>query len=310
MFEADENPGGAVRSARAPLTGALIDVGSAVHPFALASRFFREWSVADRVDMLVPEISYAHPLDDGIGVAAFRDLARTSAELGVGGAEWGRRLRPVVNDVDASVDIALSPISGAAGNPAGLARLGAAVAGSFVAERLRSVRSAGAGALFAGVAAHAGAPLGGPAAASVGATLAAVAHARGWPLPRGGAGALTDALVADFRAHGGRIHLGRQIRSRSELPASRVLLLATGRGQAARLLQDAAPARWYRRMRVERRGPAVFKVDLVLSQPLPWRYGPARRAATVHVGGSAAGVKCAQKVGQLVAASVVEEACL
>src|SRR5690606_21345730 len=63
-------------------------------------------------------------------------------------------------------------------------------------------RDGAAGALFAGVAVHAMAPLSSAAASGTGALLGTLGHAGGWPVPVGGSQALTDALLAELRAHG------------------------------------------------------------------------------------------------------------
>jgi phytoene dehydrogenase-like protein len=60
--------------------------------------------------------------------------------------------------------------------------------------------------------------------------------------------------------------------------------------QFAAMGPDAAPA--YRRWKY---GPGACKVDYVLSGPVPWTAGACRRAATVHVGGTAAEILQAEQ---------------
>jgi len=48
-------------------------------------------------------------------------------------------------------------------------------------------------------------PLEGPASAAVGLLLMAADHARGWPIVRGGAQTLTNALARHLEPLGGRI---------------------------------------------------------------------------------------------------------
>lgn len=62
--------GGALRTDELTLSGCLHDLGSEVHPMAMASPFFRAFGLHERVRMIVPEASWAHPMESGqAGVA-------------------------------------------------------------------------------------------------------------------------------------------------------------------------------------------------------------------------------------------------
>src|ERR1700691_884361 len=64
--EANESIGGGVRSLELTLPGFLHDVGSAVHPLAIASPFFRSLPLAQHgLEWLQPRLPLVHPLDDG-----------------------------------------------------------------------------------------------------------------------------------------------------------------------------------------------------------------------------------------------------
>ncbi|MGH7623136.1 MAG: phytoene desaturase family protein, partial [Gemmatimonadaceae bacterium] len=52
------------------------------------------------------------------------------------------------------------------------------------------------------------------------------------------------------------------------------------------LAGSAASARYRRRLARYRYGPGVFKMDLALSQPVPWRARECANAGTIHIGGS------------------------
>ncbi|AEG45466.1 NAD(P)/FAD-dependent oxidoreductase [Isoptericola variabilis] len=110
----------------------------------------------------------------------------------------------------------------------------------------------------------------------------------GWPLPRGGSGAIVAALVADLEAHGGTVVTGHRVRSRADLPAARAYLFdTTPRTLVDVLGDDLTPAlrsalTWFRH------GDAAAKVDFVLSGPVPWADPEVGRAGTVHVGGTRA----------------------
>jgi phytoene dehydrogenase-like protein len=141
--------------------------------------------------------------------------------------------------------------------------------------------------LFAGLAAHSFLALDQPLSSAIGLVIGAAAHAVGWPIPRGGSQAITDALAAHLLELGGTIQTGRRIATLDELdlPGALVLCDVTPR----QLLSIAGPFlhRNYRKSLSRfRYGPGVFKIDYALSEPIPWRAPECRRAITVHVGGT------------------------
>ena len=107
VLESQPTVGGGARTLDLGLAeGVTHDVCSAVHPMAWASPFFASFDLRSRgVELLVPEVSYAHPLPDARAGVAYRDLERTVEELGVDGAVW-RSL--VGGDAAAAVRVALS----------------------------------------------------------------------------------------------------------------------------------------------------------------------------------------------------------
>ena len=148
--------------------------------------------------------------------------------------------------------------------------------------------------MFSGIAAHSILRLDRRVTAGVGLFLGALAHLVGWPLPEGGTQAITDALVAELRAHGGELECGRPVTDLGELPSSTVVLADVAPRNLARMAGDRLPARVRKRYLRFRHGPASFKVDYALSAPVPWRDPAASRAATVHLGGTAAEVAAAE----------------
>src|SRR5260370_574341 len=71
---------------------------------------------------------------------------------------------------------------------------------------------------FAGLSAHSVLNLDKMLSASFGIVMGASAHAVGWPIPRGGAQSITDALSRYFAALGGRVHTSTRIESFGQLP--------------------------------------------------------------------------------------------
>ncbi|MGF1663974.1 MAG: phytoene desaturase family protein, partial [Kineosporiaceae bacterium] len=107
-----------------------------------------------------------------------------------------------------------------------------------------------------------------------------------------------DALVADLVAHGGRVRTGTWVRRWADLPPARAVLLDLDPRQVVELVGDrmgGAAGRWYRAWaRRYRFGPGACTVHCVTSDPIPWLDPEARRAGTVHVGGTFAEVAAAE----------------
>ncbi|HRP99815.1 MAG TPA: NAD(P)/FAD-dependent oxidoreductase [Terrimesophilobacter sp.] len=283
VLEAADTIGGGLRTAELTLPGFRHDVCSAVHPAVASSPFFRATGIAERIDWVVPEASYAHPFDDGSAAVAWRDLDRTADGLGHDGNAWRRMLGPLVRNLEGLVEFTGSQLLRWPSHPVTAARFARRVLeqGSGLWDsRFRGTRAP---ALLSGVMAHAAARQPSLAAAGTGLLLAAHAHAGGWPLPRGGAQSLADALVADLEAHGGRIETGQRVRSPRELPRSRATLLATS---PRLLLSTDLPSGYRRAIERYRYGTAAAKVDFALDGPVPWSNPDVALAPTVHLGGT------------------------
>jgi phytoene dehydrogenase-like protein len=245
----------------------------------VASPFLRELDV----EWCRPQIDLAHVLDGGRAAAVHRSLDETAAGLGADGPAWRRHFGPLAERFDAVVTDILRPILHVPQHPVALARFGrpAVLPATAFARRFRTEAARG---LFGGMAAHAFRPLSSPFSASVGLTLAAAAHRYGWPVPKGGSRAITDALAAELLARGGRIETGRLVTELRDVPADVVLLDISPRAAVA-LAGDRLPPRVRRAYRRYRYGPAAFKLDLAVDGGVPWTNEAARRAGTVHVGG-------------------------
>lgn len=294
VYEGAGSPGGGLRTQPFGPEGFRRDVCSAVHPLVLPSPFFRALGIADAVDYAIPDISYAHALRPGQGVAAYRDLEATAAALGNDGAAWKRLLAPLASHLDELLQTALNPLLRVPPHPVLLARFGARVL--EMTTRLGSLHWRGeeAPALLSGALAHGLARVPSFPAAAAGLVLAAAAHApSGWPVPLGGAAVLAEALVEDLTAHGGRVQTGRWVGSVDEIGADLVLADVSARS-LAHLGRRALPARYRRALARTRYGAGITKVDLALSGPVPWADPLLASAPTVHVGGTAAQVAAAE----------------
>jgi phytoene dehydrogenase-like protein len=294
VFEAKATIGGGARTAELTLPGFLHDICSAVHPMAFASAFFRRFDLAARVPFALPDVSYAHPLDDGRAGVAYRDLDRTAAELGVDGAAWKRLMGPLSAHPDDLADFAGSQLLRVPRHP-----LVATAFGLRALEQgspLWNVRFSDdiAPAMLSGVAAHSILPMPSLGTAGAALSLGAYAHGRGWPIPLGGTQSIVEALADDLRAHGGRIETGREITDVRELPAARVMFDTSPRAMV-RIAGRDVPARYARAVSRFRYGNAAAKVDFALSGPVPWRDARLRDAGTLHLGGPREAVAAAER---------------
>jgi phytoene dehydrogenase-like protein len=121
---------------------------------------------------------------------------------------------------------------------------------------------------------------------AVGIALGTAAHRYGWPVARGGSGSISAAMVSMLEQLGGNVKTGVRVQSLAELEPVDVVMLDLAPAAAARIAGDRMPRRIARAMSRYRHGPAVFKLDLAVEDGVPWSYEPARRAGTVHVGGT------------------------
>jgi phytoene dehydrogenase-like protein len=294
VVEANDTIGGGCRSAELTLPGLTHDVCAAVFALAAASPVFRDLGIESLgVEWAHPDIPLAHPLDDGRAGVLHRSIDETAAALGPDGQAWQRLLDPSLRQWHHLLPHLLGPITAVPRHPFALGRFGlhAAQPATWVTRRFDDEPAA---ALFAGCAAHAFLPLTHALSASFGMMLALTAHTVGWPLARGGAQTVPDALAARLTATGGVIETSRPVRSLADLPPHRVALFDTAPRQVAAIAGDALPHRYRRALIRFRPGPAAFKVDYALDGPVPWANADCRRAGTVHVGGSTADIAAAE----------------
>jgi phytoene dehydrogenase-like protein len=294
VLERDTTIGGGARSAELTEAGVIHDVCSAVHPMAFASPFFRAFDLAARVQFAVPPASYGHPLDNRDALIAYRNFEQTIDEFGHGGAGWRRLLAPLVSRIEGVIDFTSSHLLRWPTDPVAAVAFGSRALVHGSAFGLRALGSADGRALLAGVAAHANSRLPGVVAAGVGLTLAAHGHVGGWPIPIGGTQRIVDALVDDLVAHGGTLETGVEITRLEEIAPSRAAILDVTPRALARMLGDRAPRRYGAALRRFGYGPGVFKLDLLLSGPIPWHDPRLVEAGTVHLGGTADEIRAAE----------------
>lgn len=293
VYEANETIGGAARTEPLDGSDAIFDLGSAVHPMALLSEAFRVLKVHERVDFIVPELSYAHVAGERVSYA-WRDLPTTLEHLGAGAGMYARIMEPLVGRIRELGDTLLNPLLSVPRHPLALAAFGVSTLTAMGVVQGAPEKHPHAAALLAGCSAHVAGGSRGPAGTGAGLFLAAAAHGDGWAIPRGGSQAISDALAAEFRSHGGKIETGRRIDDLAELE-EKVFLLDTSPEAAAKLGRDRLPDKLHRRLAHPRRSPGSCLVHYVLREPVPWRDPLVANAGTVHLGGEARQVLAAER---------------
>lgn len=289
VVEAASSVGGGARSAELTLPGFVHDVCSATYPFGRIAPFFAgSWLERRGVEWIEPPSPLGHPLDDGSAVLVERDVGEMAATLGRDGEEYRRLFGRLVEGFDELLPDVLAPFHIPLWPPSRTARLAwfgtqALQPASWLVRRFVEPRTR---ALIAGAASHAVLPLRTPVSGAAALLMLGSAHADGWPIPAGGAGTIPAAMSAELVSLRGSIEVGRPIGHLDELPAHGVTLFDLTPRQVVSIAGSRLPAGYRRRLERFRYGPGVFKVDLALDGPIPWRASDLARAGTVHVGGS------------------------
>ncbi len=295
LREARPTIGGGVSSSELTLPGYQHDLCSAIHPLGMGSPFLRTLPLHEYgLTWVQPTLPVAHPLDDGTAAWIAHSLAETVEGLGQDGPRWARIFEPLATQWQALADAILGPRPKFS-HPFLLARFGllALLPATLVARG--AFQSKAAQALFAGLAAHSILPLEQPISASFGLVLGLLAHAVGWPLPRGGAQQIADALAAHLRSLGGEILTSCPVDSLAELPPARAILFDVAPRHFSRIAGDRLPVAYRRRLERYRHGPGVFKLDYALAGPVPWRAAACQQAGTIHLGGTLAEIAAAER---------------
>jgi phytoene dehydrogenase-like protein len=321
VLEAQPDPGGAVRSAEL-IPGYVSDLYSAFYPMSVVSPAIRalhleehglRWSHAPAV--------VGHPRNgsDDDAPVIYRDPARTANELARreahDGDNWWRLVElwkairaPLLSTLFAPFPPLRGPIQL-------LRKLG-------TAEALRLVRllmlpaSVMADELFDGDAArllllgnalHADVPIDAPGSGVMGFLMLMLAQDTGFPVPVGGAGQLTAALVQRATSAGAQLQCDAAVDA-IDVRGDRAVAVRTADGRTIgvrravvadvsaphlyqRLLPRAAlPERLFQDLAHFIWDTPVLKVNYALDEPIPWRSESLREAGTVHLGADGHGL--------------------
>jgi len=288
VYERNSVIGGACRSAELISPGHLYDIGSAVHPLAVVSPFFRELPLKENgLNWITPPAAVAHPFDDGTAVLVNRAVSETASMLDrYDRASYKRLMNPMVDKaLDLVGEVFYFPRISinhlcilfrfgfhAIRSTAGLAE------SVFAGDRAR--------ALIAGLGAHSVMSLEHRASVAAGLVLAVLAHSTGWPIPEGGSQRITDALSSYLIKQGGDVFTNHEVQSISQLPPWNILILDVTPHQFLKMAKQQLPDSYKRKLIKYQYGPGVFKLDWILDGPIPWKARECLDAGTVHLGGS------------------------
>ncbi|WP_432156701.1 MULTISPECIES: phytoene desaturase family protein [unclassified Streptomyces] len=313
VLEEQPDPGGAVRHDRGVDPAFVNDLFSSFYPLAAASPVLAglrpedhglRWSHAPSV--------LAHPLTGGGCAVLDRDVGTTAASLEAfaagDGAAW-RRLHEVWESLRPDLlDALFTPFPPVRAGARLALRLRAAgglrLARSLVlpVRRLGEEEFHGEGGrlLLAGNALHADLAPEAAGSGGFGWLMAMLGQTYGFPVPVGGAGALTHALVRRLRTRGGQVRCGQRVEhivvrggravgvrtaAGAAVPARRAVLADVSVPALYGELLDPGvlPAQLLDDLRRFQWDFATFKVDWALDGPVPWRAEQASRAGTVHL---------------------------
>ena len=332
VLEAQPRVGGAVASDSAVREGWIHDTFSSFYPLAAASptiaalgleRHGLEWVHAPAV--------VGHPLCEGKWAVLHRDRDATAASLeelcpGDGDAWlalcrwWSRISEPLVGAL-------LTPFPPVR-HGSTLAVRAARAGGLDVVRRLllpvRSLgedlfRGEGPRLLLAGNAAHADIPIDSPGSGLMGMLLVMLGQELGFPVPRGGAGKLAEAMAARLELAGGAVRTSCRV-AEIVVEGGRAAGVRTAEGERIGsrrcIIADVSapalygelvdwhhlPQRLQKRMARFEWDPGTVKVDWALDGPIPWTGAPQDAPGTVHLAPS---VDALGVAGAEVAAGVV-----
>ncbi|MEE1760210.1 MULTISPECIES: phytoene desaturase family protein [unclassified Streptomyces] len=313
VLEEQPEPGGAVRHDREVDPDFVNDLFSSFYPLAAASPVLAglrlhehglRWSHAPHV--------LAHPLGDDRCAVLSRDIDVTAASLDAfhpGDGDAWRRLHATWERLGPDIVDALftpfPPLRATARLAVRLRAAGGLRMARTLATPVRRMgdeefRGEGGKLLLAGNAQHADLAPEAAGSGGYGWLLCMLGQTYGFPVPAGGAGALTAALVSRLRARGGTIRCGQRV-SRVLVRDGRAAGVLTAEGETvtarnAVLADVSAPALYgdlvgpehlpsqvladLRRFQWDF---ATFKVDWACDGPVPWRAEAAAGAGTVHL---------------------------
>ena len=314
VLEANSDVGGAVRSAEITAPGYTTDLFSAFYPLAAASPVMRGLNLGDHGLVWVhADKVLAHVLDDGRCPVLSRSMDETASSMegfaaGDGSAwvamfEGWQRLR------DPLLDALFTPFPPVRAMARLVSRIGASGAIDFArlaalpVRRLahEAFRGEGAALILTGNAMHADIPPDAAGSGILGWLLAMLGQDVGFPVPRGGAQNLANALASRVSAGGGQVRTNARV-TEIEVTGGRAVGVRTADGHRVHarrgILADVDATSLYRDLVGLHQLPnriagdldrfqwdhATIKLNWALDEPVQWKADGAQGAGTVHLG--------------------------
>src|SRR5215213_11124348 len=224
VLEAQDAPGGAVKSGELIEPGFTNDLFSAFYPLSAASPVIDGLGLESHgLRWRRAPVVVADPDEQGRAAAIALDLDESAAsldEFAPGDGDAWRRLYARWERLGPAFISALftpfPPVRAGARLAAAIGPRGATEFLRFATMPVRRMaeeefRGAGGGRLLAGNALHADLTPESAAGALYGWLLCGIGQEHGWPVPEGGAGRLTAALAARLRVAGGELRCGAEV---------------------------------------------------------------------------------------------------
>ncbi|MGB8388607.1 phytoene desaturase family protein [Mycobacterium sp.] len=321
VLEAQPEPGGAVRSAE--LTpGYITDLFSSYYPMTVASPAMAALHLEDhglRWSHAPAVVGHPRSGTDDDPPILYRDPARTATEFArrerSDGENWWRVVELWHKIKLPLLDAMLAPFPPVRPMIRLLHNLGTSDAlrlarllvqpANTMAQQLFDGEAPRV--LLLGNAMHADVPPDAPISGAMGFLMTMLGQDCGWPVPVGGSGQLTAALVNRARSAGAQIECDQNV-SRIQVRGGRAVGVTTTGGRTVRarraivadvtaprlfcdmLPAEAVPAKLLRELEHYIWDPPVVKVNYALNRPIPWRSTSLQSAGTVHLGADGDGL--------------------
>jgi phytoene dehydrogenase-like protein len=314
VLEAEPDPGGAVRSGELTLPGFVHDRFSSFYPLAVASPVIRSLRLEEHgLRWRRSPLPVAHPARDASVAYVSPDLDETAACLDGFAPGDGDAYRALIERWDRIGEHVLAAMFTPFPQIGPVVRIAAKLGYRGVVDLARfgllpvrrladeEFRGPGGPRLIAGNALHADFSPELPGSAIFGWVLCSLAQTVGFPVPEGGSGELTAALLRRLQSRGGTVTCGTRVTG-IDVRRGRAVAVRTEHGDAVgarrAILADVDAPQLYLELLDRDQVPAAvlraierfewdfstFKVDFALDGPIPWLASETGRAGTVHIG--------------------------